>query len=274
MGLIGGSLAKAVKENLNARVYAYDHNILSLETTKSEGVIDGELNSSVLPLCDLVVLCLYPNDIIRYVDEHKNLFAPNCCIIDFGGIKRKIISECKAILSDTTVNFIGCHPMAGREVSGYQHSLESLFRGRSMIMVPDDAPAELVEQLQIFFKVIGVGKIIITTAENHDKVIAFTSQLAHVLSNAYVKSPRALQHKGYTGGSFQDLSRVAKLNAKMWTELFMVNRDFLIEEIEILITHLSEYSNALREENENELYRLLKEGSDIKERLNDEDCQN
>ena len=143
-----------------------------------------------------------------------------------------------------------------------------------MIMVPEDAPDELVEQLQIFFKVIGVGKIITTTAENHDKVIAFTSQLAHVLSNAYVKSPRALQHKGYTGGSFQDLSRVAKLNAKMWTELFMVNRDFLIEEIEILITHLSEYSNALREENENELYRLLKEGSDIKERLNDEDCQN
>ena len=142
-----------------------------------------------------------------------------------------------------------------------------------MIMVPEDAPTEIVEELKIFFKVVGVGKIVVTTAENHDKVIAFTSQLAHVLSNAYVKSPQAEQHLGYTGGSFQDLSRVAKLNATMWTELFMVNRDFLIDEIETLIFHLSQYSNALREGDNQELFRLLKEGSDIKEQLNDENSQ-
>ncbi|MEG2038420.1 MAG: prephenate dehydrogenase/arogenate dehydrogenase family protein [Oscillospiraceae bacterium] len=274
LGLIGGSFAKAIKAAAEIEIFAYDRNQSTISSALEEKVIDGVLDDTTLPLCDLIVLVLYPNDIVEYVRSHKMMFSKNCCIIDFGGIKRQIIYPCKEILQDTGIPFIGCHPMAGREVSGYKNSLTTLFRGSNMIIVPDAASAEMVKQLEALFKIVGFGRITITTPENHDQVIAFTSQLAHVLSNAYIKSPRAEQFLAYSGGSFQDLTRVAKLNPTMWTELFMINRDNLVDEIDLLISHLQQYSNALKNCDEQELYTLLKAGSDIKEKLNHEYSKN
>ena len=158
--------------------------------------------------------------------------------------------------------------MAGREVSGYKASDADLYKGASMLLVPTEASTpEIVKQVKAMFSQIGFGQLVITTPEHHDRMIAYTSQLCHVVSSAYIKSPSELEHKGYSGGSYRDLTRVAYLNETMWTELFIENKQALVPEIDEIIHHLTEYRDAIAGEDADTLFRLLKEGRQRKEQF-------
>ncbi len=263
LGLIGGSLAKAYKE-AGWEVYVCNRTRATVDEAIDTGVADGLLDERTLPVCDIVHLSLYPDASIEYMKQNAAHFNKKGIVTDACGIKRKICREGFALAKANGFTYIGGHPMAGTHFSGYKYSRANMFSGASMIVVPDDAKP--VDRMKELLEPLGFGRIVVTTPENHDRMIAYTSQLAHVVSNAYIKSPSAQQHKGYSAGSFRDLTRVAWLNEKMWTELFLENGDFLAEEIELVAKHLLEYSEAIRANDAERLETLLREGKIAKER--------
>ena len=167
--------------------------------------------------------------------------------------------------------FVGGHPMAGTQYSGFANSRADLFQGAPMVIVPKERDdILLLDRVKKLLTPAGFSHMTVTTAEHHDAMIAYTSQMCHVLSNAYVKSPRAQMHKGYSAGSYRDLTRVAWLNETMWTDLFLENRDYLLEELDRLIGYLGEYREALEQGNGDRLCTLLAEGRICKEKVDAE----
>ncbi len=267
LGLIGGSMAKAIKENTKHTVLAYDIKESEYLAAELVGTADGRLDDSTLGECDAVIVSAYPQGTIDYVKSNAKKFRKGALVIDCGGTKEKVCSELYPTADENGFEFIGGHPMAGTQFSGFSHSRANLFKGATMLLAAQDSTSiETREKARDLFLSIGFGRVQFTTPENHDKVIGFTSQLPHVISNAYVKSPTALQQKGFSAGSYKDLSRVAKLNEKMWAELFLENKENLLFEIDTLIKNLQEYSDALREENEQKLIEILADGTQKKER--------
>ncbi len=268
LGLIGGSLARAVRANTPYRLLGMDADSTTEQTALSERVINALLRPDNLPECDLVILALYPGASVDYLTAHASRIKKGACVVDVCGVKRRVCEALVPLSLSHGFNFVGGHPMAGRELSGYAAGKADLFRGASMLLIPHaDTPRPVLTLLEDFFIKLGFGQIKHTDAATHDRIIAYTSQLAHVLSNAYVKSPQALLSRGFTGGSFQDLTRVATLNPDMWTELFFENEDYLLEEIEALCQRLSAYAEALRSADAPRLRTLLKEGSDWKAKI-------
>ncbi len=265
LGLIGGSIAKAIKEMTEHKVYAYDINESTVLASTLVNAIDGKLDKNTLGDCDMVIVSLYPQATIDYITENANNFKKGCVVIDCTGVKRSICDTLNPIAEKNSFTFIGGHPMAGTQFWGFDHSRSSLFKGASMILAPHKvSDIALLEIVKKFFCSIGFGDVTFTTPEEHDRIIAYTSQLAHIVSNAYVKSPTALDRKGFSAGSYKDMTRVAKLNEEMWTELFMQNSDNLVSEIDLLIENLSKYANALRNGESDTLQQLLKDGKDTK----------
>lgn len=268
LGLMGGSMAKALKKYTPHFVYGCDVDEKTMQAALADGEIDEPVYENDLSMCDLVFLALYPRQAVRFVTENLREFKPGAIIVDFCGVKRFLVDELEPLCKKNDLIFIGGHPMAGREFWGYSGAQAELFQGASMILTPTQAlPPEAEALLTTLFADVGFSKVVQTTPRDHDAVIAFTSQLAHVLSSAYVKSPQAKQHHGFSAGSYKDLSRVAKLNPQMWTELFLENSDLLVEEIEILMEHLSQYKEAIAAQDAQQLYALLEEGRKQKEEL-------
>jgi len=268
LGLIGGSLAKAYKRAQVRAVYGYDSNAAIQGFAKLDGAIDGELNRETIKQCDAVLIAIYPGDAIAYLEQIAPDIQKDTLVLDCCGVKRAVCEQCFAIAETYGFTFVGGHPMAGKHTSGYKSSSEDLFDGASMILVPkthDDIM--LYDKMEKVLKPVGFGHLTVTTPETHDKMIAFTSQLAHVVSNAYIKSPTARMHDGFSAGSYRDLTRVAWLDPKMWTELFLLNRDMLVQELDILIASLSEYRKALDGNDKDTLQKLLAEGVKIKEEV-------
>ena len=264
LGLIGGSLAKAISQNTDHTVYGTD---LSEQVVRKAVLVDAieqPLTDELLPQCDIVIVALYPQATIDYVKEHAHLFRKESIVVDCGGIKKLVCDTLIPLAEDHGFLFVGGHPMAGLEHSGFTYAKKSLFNNASMIFTPTKGPIESMEKLKELFTSIGFTNIEISTAEEHDRKIAFTSQLAHVVSNAYIKSPTALEHSGFSAGSYKDLTRVAKLNDVMWTELFLENADNLVAEIDTLIGNLQQYSTAIRERDAETLCALLKDGREKK----------
>lgn len=264
LGLIGGSLAKAISQNTDHTVYGTD---LSEQVVRKAVLVDAieqPLTDELLPQCDIVIVALYPQATIDYVKEHAHLFRKESIVVDCGGIKKLVCDTLIPLAEDHGFLFVGGHPMAGLEHSGFTYAKKSLFNNASMIFTPTKGPIESMEKLKELFTSIGFTNIEISTAEEHDRKIAFTSQLAHVVSNAYIKSPTALEHSGFSAGSYKDLTRVAKLNEVMWTELFLENADNLVAEIDTLIGNLQQYSTAIRERDAKTLCALLKDGREKK----------
>ena len=264
LGLIGGSLAKAISQNTDHTVYGTD---LSEQVVRKAVLVDAieqPLTDELLPQCDIVIVALYPQATIDYVKEHAHLFRKESIVVDCGGIKKHVCDTLIPLAEDHGFLFVGGHPMAGLEHSGFTYAKKSLFNNASMIFTPTKGPIESMEKLKELFTSIGFTNIEISTAEEHDRKIAFTSQLAHVVSNAYIKSPTALEHSGFSAGSYKDLTRVAKLNEVMWTELFLENADNLVAEIDTLIGNLQQYSTAIRERDAKTLCALLKDGREKK----------
>ena len=270
LGLIGGSLARTIKLHTDHRVYGADLNAATMDQAALLGAIDGMADDAVIARSDLILVALYPGAIVDWITSHAHLFKPGCLVIDCGGVKQVICKAIEPLVKDAAWRFIGGHPMAGREFSGFKYTRDDLFDHASMILTPyADADPALLQQARNFFLDIGFRRVQFTTPETHDEMIAYTSQLAHIVSSAYVKCPLADKHRGFSAGSFADMTRVARLNEDMWTELFFDNRDALLPEVEGLVERLTAYRDALRNEDHEAMKALLKEGREIKERLSE-----
>lgn len=261
LGLIGGSLAKAYKRSEGIRVLAFNRSREMLEFAFLAEAADAELTTDNIAECDLLLLCTYPASAIEYLKNAARHISPKTVVIDCLGTKREVCAAGFALAEQYGFTYAGGHPMAGTHNSGFKHSREDMFDGAPMVIVPPEHhDMELLDRIKELLDPVGFGSISVTTAQRHDELIAFTSQMPHIISNAYVKSPRAAWHKGFSAGSYRDLTRVAWLNPGMWTELFMENRDNLINELDFLIGELGRYRAALDGKDAEALERLLDEG--------------
>ncbi len=267
LGLIGGSIAKSAKKNTNFKVYGYDINEAVVKKAVQEKSIDGELTEKRLAVCDYVFIPLYPEAVVEYVEKNASIFKDGAVIIDCAGVKRSVCDKCFKIAENFDFVFVGGHPMAGTQFSGFENSKDTMFYNAPFVLTPKENEDILVlaNAREVIMK-LGFGRVSVMTPQKHDKLIAFTSQLAHVVSNAFVKSPSAIERKGISAGSYKDLTRVAYLNENMWTELFLDNKDNLIFELDNIINELKKYSDAMKNDDPETLRRLLKDGREAKER--------
>lgn len=268
MGLIGGSLIKAYNESKDWEVYGYDidNKIVKLAILAED--MKDELNDTNIKECDLIFLALYPKAAIEYLEKMAPYISDSTIVIDCCGTKKEVCKAGFEIAARYGFTFVGGHPMAGLHYSGYKYSSRDMFRKATMVLVPasfDDI--SFLSNVKELLIPAGFNNITVTTAEKHDKMIAFTSQMAHLVSNAFIKSPTAKEHKGFSAGSYKDLTRVAWLNENMWTELFLENRENLLGELDTFIEELLKYREALQNEDANALKSLLYEGKKRKEEV-------
>lgn len=267
LGLIGGSIAKTIKKHMPQHtVLGCDINPQVVMKARLLEAIDAELTPERLSICDMVLIATWPQTAIDYVTENADLIRKGATVIDLCGVKRAVCGPLFQVAAENGFLFVGGHPMAGIEYSGFDHASANLFQNASMILTPPQgATIQTLAELKHFFRELGFGKVVMTTPEEHDRVIGYTSQLAHVVSSAYVKSPEAMEHHGFSAGSFRDMTRVARLSPRMWTELFMFNREPLLGELDALIAHLNEYREALANADADRMHQLLQEGTERKE---------
>lgn len=267
LGLIGGSLARAYKL-AGHTVYVKNRDESMLSFAMLSGAVDGKLNEDTIPQCDLILLAIYPAGSADWLETNAPLISKKALVIDCCGTKQLVCQRCFPIAKEYGFTFVGGHPMAGSQFSGFKYSRASLFQGAPMVLIPpvyDDMA--LLQRVKDALEPCGFGFFSVTTAADHDRMIAFTSQMPHILSNAFIKSPTALEHKGFSAGSYRDLTRVAWLNPGMWTELFLENRENLLFELDTYIQSLTQYRDALANQDEDTLYRLLDDGKKRKEEV-------
>lgn len=261
LGLIGGSMAKAVKKKTEHEVIGWDIS----ETIRYSAIlmeaVHGFMEEGNPKDCDIVLIALYPQMTVDYIKEHAKDFKKGAVVVDCAGIKRAVCRQVQSVAEENGFSFVGAHPMAGVERSGFTYSTADMFNGATLIVTPyTGTDIGMMNALSMFFKKLGFAKLKVATDAEHDKMIAYTSQLAHVVSSAYVKGALSSNFKDFSGGSFQDMTRVARLNENMWAELFLANGDNLANEIDGLIERMQAYSKAIRAEDADTLRRLLKEG--------------
>ena len=265
LGLIGGSMAKSIKDRTAHTVWGIDLDQETMSLARMSGAIDAPLTEKNLPQCDLVLVAICPGAAIRWVEDHAGLISKSAILVDLCGVKRVVVEALAPVAARHGFAYIGGHPMAGRERGGFTASSDDLFVGASMILTPDErTDMQLLETLKAFFLDVGFAGLTFSNPEEHDRIIAFTSQLAHITSSAYVKSPEAQKRRGFSAGSFQDMTRVARLDENMWTELFLDDADYLVKELETLIENLEMYYAALKSGDAERLRALLKEGREMK----------
>ena len=260
LGLIGGSFAKAYHE-AGWQVLALDADPSTQEFAQLSGAVDGPLTDDKLAACDLILLAAYPAASIAYFKEKAHLMGPRPVVIDCCGTKRVVCSACFPVAKEHGVTFLGGHPMAGTHNSGFKYARANLFHSAPMVLVPMDRDdITLLDRAKALLAPAGFGRFSITGAPEHDEMIAFTSQMAHVISNGYIKSPTAGAHKGFSAGSYKDMTRVAWLAPQMWAELFLENKDFLLKELDFFMASMQQSRDALETDDQQELVRLLDEG--------------
>ena len=267
LGLIGGSFAKAY--------HAAGHQVLAFDTDQSvydfavlSGAVNGPLTDETLPECDLILIAVYPNAAVEYLKQHGAHIGKKPIVIDCCGTKRVVCTACFPLAKQFGFTYLGGHPMAGTHNSGFKYATATMFHNAPMVLVPaNHNDIELLSRVKELLAPAGFSRFSVTTAEQHDEMIAFTSQLAHVVSNAYIKSPTAGLHKGFSAGSYKDMTRVAWLAPKMWAELFLENKDFLMAELNTLIDNLRQYQDAMEHDDLPGLIQLLDDGRKRKEEV-------
>ena len=267
LGLIGGSFAKSLKKN-HFHVLGMLRDPAKALVAKMAGAIDEIADAASLRTCDLVLVALPPRASLEFLRKNAANFAPGALVIDICGVKRAICAEAWEIAARHGFRFVGGHPMAGREHSGFANSTETLFRGASMILCFEEPPhLEELAGIKEFFLAIGFGGIVLTDPATHDRIIAHSSQLAHLLSASYIRSRTAREHAGFSAGSFRDMTRVAAMDPELWSELFLDNRDFLADEIDELLASLALFRDAIRANDREKLIALLRESAAIKAKI-------
>ena len=267
LGLIGGSFAKAY--------HAAGHTVLAFDTDRStydfavlSGAVNGPLTDETLSTCDLILMAVIPSAAVGYLKQHAAHIGPKPVVIDCCGTKRVVCTACFPLAKQFGFTYLGGHPMAGTHNSGFKYATATMFHNAPMVLVPaNHNDIELLSRVKELLAPAGFSRFSVTTAEQHDEMIAFTSQLAHVVSNAYIKSPTAGLHKGFSAGSYKDMTRVAWLAPKMWAELFLENKDFLMAELNTLIDNLRQYQDAMEHDDLPGLIQLLDDGRKRKEEV-------
>lgn len=267
LGLIGGSLARSYAKSGHT-VLAAELDTQILEFAKLAGVVDSKLTSANIATCDLILLSIYASASAAWLEENAPHIASNTLVIDCCGVKQDICRSGFALADKYGFTFVGGHPMAGSHNSGFKYSRSNLFQGAPMVLVPPkfDDPM-LLQRVMDALSPCGFKNFSVTTAEAHDEMIAFTSQMPHILSNAFIKSPTALNHIGFSAGSYKDLTRVAWLNPAMWAELFLSNKENVLKELDFYVESLLKYRQAISAEDEAYLIELLDEGRKRKEEV-------
>ena len=265
LGLMGGSFGRTLIKKTENKVYGYDINPQTMIKGEMLNAFHEKLTVENASELDMLIISVYPDYFSSVLNEYLPRLKKGAVVIDFCGVKRPIVEEMKrAMIEYPDIIFIGGHPMAGREFSGIERSITTLFDKASMILVNVNADIFTLDSVKKFFLGLGFSEVVLTTSENHDKMIAFTSQLCHIVSNAFIKNKTAEEHFGYSAGSYKDLTRVARLNPFMWSGLMTENNEMLSSELDELIENLTKYSKALKNKDRNELEELLKEGNDRK----------
>ena len=267
LGLIGGSMAKAYRVE-GHEVLGFDINEATVGYALLADIISDRLTDERICECELIFVALYPEATMEYLERIAPLVSKSAVVIDLCGTKKQVCEVGFSLAREYGFTFVGGHPMAGKQYSGIKYAKENLFKGAPMVIVPpvfDDIA--FIDRIKALLSPAGFGRLSVTTAEDHDRIIAFTSQLAHVVSNAYVKSPTARVHKGFSAGSYKDMTRVAWLNENMWTELFLENKEPLLFELDSIIGSLTEYRDALERNDRECLRSLLRDGRVAKEKI-------
>ena len=273
LGLIGGSLALALTASGDTRVGGCDRDAETLRKALAAGALAGEGTEEALAQAELVILAVPPQAAAAFLREQATNLRPEAVVTDVCGVKTAVVEQCAPLCRRAGAVFVGGHPMAGKEVSGFDAAEAGLFQGASYIVTPlPDTPPAAVETVRRMAEDVGCTRVTVTTPEHHDALIAFTSQLPHVLAGAYVRSPVCPEHKGYSAGSYRDVSRVAPVDEGLWSELFLLNRDNLCREIDTLIGHLRECREAVASGDRDRLRRVLREGREIKQRVDGGGC--
>lgn len=265
LGLMGGSMAKSIKTKTDHRVLGIDLDNETMMLARLWGAIDGSLTKENIKECDVIFLALRPEHAVCWMEENAENISKEAITVDFCGVKRIVVNKLAPLAQKHGFSYIGGHPMAGKERGGFTSSSENLYVGASMILTPDEnTDINLLETLKKLFLDVGFANLTFSTPDEHDRIIAYTSQLAHIASSAYIKSPTAQKRYGFSAGSFRDMTRVARLDENMWTELFMNDADYLSEELKILIANLNEYLEALESKDAKKLCELLRDGREKK----------
>ena len=265
LGLIGGSLGRTIVKKREDEVYAFDISNKAMLDGKLLSAYHHQLGEENVSEMDMVIFCLYPNALEDALDKYCPLLKDGCIVLDCSGNKRRIVNQMQRLSKKfDNLNFISAHPMAGREFFGVTHSTINLFEKASMILVPVCQSIQVLSFVKEFTLSLGFGSVVITNAKEHDKIIAYTSQLAHIVSSSYIKSPTASQFMGFSAGSFRDMTRVARLSPEMWAQLTLDNADFLVEEIDNIIDNLSQYKLTLQQGDKEKMKQLLEEGNQKK----------
>ena len=265
LGLIGGSMAKSIKARTGHTVFGIARSDETLMMARMCGAIDAPLTRENLPQCDLILVAIRPGAAVEWVRRNADVISKSAVLVDLCGVKRVVVEGIAPIAEQYGFAYIGGHPMAGKERGGFTSATEDLYVGASMILTPDKrTDMQLLEMLKAFFLDIGFASLTFSTPDEHDRIIAYTSQLAHIVSSAYIKSPEAQRRRGFSAGSFRDMTRVARLDEDMWTELFLDDADYLTKEVGELIRHLTEYQEALQNRDAETLHALLKDGREKK----------
>ena len=271
LGLIGGSFAKAATR-AGHKVAAWNRTRATAERAVADGsaaaVLEKDMTSSA-GRPDLYLVSLPPEAVAPWIDAHQAAFKPGAVVVDATGVKGKICAAMrKYAYDDTPWTFVGGHPMAGMEVAGDENATADLFSGASMVLTPYPSCGRgPLDMLEAFFAQLGFGRVITTTPERHDEMIALTSQLAHVVSSAYIQDPLAKDHEGFSAGSFYDMTRVARLNPDIWTDLFLANKDALSSVLGGLIGRLSDFKKAIDAGDAARLRDLLARGRAVIESM-------
>lgn len=267
LGLIGGSLARAYALE-GHRVLCCEQDEQMISFAMLAGAVEAPLTPENTAECNLILLAIYPEGSAAWLEQNAPYIRKDALVIDCCGVKTEVCRRCFPVAKEHGFTFMGGHPMAGTQFSGFKYSRANLFDGAPMVLVPDryDDP-ELLEWAKKALAPCHFGSFSVTTAEDHDRMIAFTSQMPHIVSNAFIKSPTALEHRGFSAGSYRDLTRVAWLNAPMWAELFLDNREHVLEELDVLIHNLTQYRDAISGRDEDTLISLLEEGKRRKEEV-------
>ena len=267
LGLIGGSFAKAY--------HAAGHTVLAFDIDRStydfavlSGTVNGPLTDETLSTCDLILIAVIPSAAVGYLKQHAAHIGPKPVVIDCCGTKRVVCAACFPLAKEHGFTYLGGHPMAGTHNSGFKYATPTMFHNAPMVLVPKNHnDIQLLSRVKDLLAPAGFSRFSITTAEQHDEMIAFTSQLAHVVSNAYIKSPTAGLHKGFSAGSYKDMTRVAWLAPRMWAELFLENKEYLMTELNTLIDNLRQYQDAMERNDLPGLVQLLDDGRRRKEEV-------
>ena len=267
LGLIGGSFAKAYAE-AGHTVLGCDADSTTLSFAQLSGTVSAPLTAENIASCAIVLVCINPAAAVEFVRAMAPHIGPHPIVIDCCGTKRFVCEQLFPIAAAHGFTYLGGHPMAGNHNSGFKYARSNLYHGAPMVIVPADFDdITLLGRVKELLAPAGFGRLSVTTAEKHDEMIAFTSQMAHLVSNAYIKSPTAGSHKGFSAGSYKDMTRVAWLNPAMWAELFLENKDRLLTELDSFMASLQQYRDAMAADDLGALTALLDEGRRRKEEV-------